>query len=401
MSGTQPIGAFTPTNYPGQASGSAYPLAIDANWSVAQRSVDTFAPRTLPTPAMALMIDPGHLFNGQSLVEIGAFTTGSVGQEVNTVTVTGPTAGIAAGQILMGYTYVNGAIVYSFAAGPNGASIVQSVSGASITTWNLATNGASSATLVFGQPIGAIASALGSTASGSNVLSIVTTTAGNLQRHGGLGSRHSRGTTVTNAAYGAGQVQIGNNATATASGIPFYFTIPVPASHPRLDRIVINRTTGAALWLEGSESTSSTPPAIPLGYAPCCQLSLTTSTAAITATSNIIDERDLAVLGLPMLQPRPYQYTQPASGGSITVNNGVELLIIDPAGALATLTVTMPAAPLDGQRVALQSSQTITALTQSPNTGQTIKGAATTLAANAPAQSWIFRAANSTWYSGG
>ncbi|HXP29700.1 MAG TPA: hypothetical protein VN832_01330 [Stellaceae bacterium] len=401
MSGTQPIGAFTPTNYPGQASGSAYPLAIDANWAVAQRSVDTFAPRTLPTPAMALMIDPGHLFNGQTLIEIGAFTTGNVGQEVNTVSVTGPTAGIAAGQILVAYSYVNGAIAYPFAIGANGASIVESVSGASVTTWNLATNGASSATLVFGQPIGAIASAVGSTANGSNVLSIVTTTAGIFNGMAVSGVGIPAGTIVTNAAYGAAQVQISANATATASGIPFYFTIPVPSNHPRIDRIVINRTTGAAQWLAGSESASPTPPAIPLGFAPCCQISLTTSTAAITATSNIIDERDLAALGLPMLQPLPYQYAQPTSGGSITINNGVELLIIDPAGTLAALTVIMPAAPLDGQRVALQSSQTITTLTQNPNTGQTIKGAATTLAANGPAQSWIYRAANSTWYSGG
>jgi hypothetical protein len=388
MSGTQPIGAFTPSNYPGQTSGSAYPLAIDADWAVAQRSVDNFAPRALPIPAMALMIDPGHLFNGQTLLEVGAFTTGTVAQEQNTVTVTGPTAGIAVGQILLGYSYVNGAIAYSFAVGPNGASVVESVSGNAITTWNLATNGAIGATLIFGQPIGAVASAVGSTTSGSNILSITTTLAGIFNGMAVSGAGLPAGTTVTNAAYGASQVQISNNATATASGIAFAFTIPVPASHPRIDRVVVSRTTGAALWLLGSESTNPTPPAIPLGYAPCCQLALTTSTAAITNTSNLTDERDLASLGLPFLQPRPYQYAQPASGGSITINNGVELLIIDPASTLATLTVTMPAAPLDGQRVALQSSQTIPA-------------AATTLTANAPAASWLYRAANGTWYSGG
>jgi len=44
----------------------------------------------------------------------------------------------------------------------------------------------------------------------------------------------------------------------------------------------------------------------------------------------------------------------------------------------------MPAAPIDGQIVRMLSSQTITSLTLSPNTGQSISGAPTTIGPASP-----------------
>jgi hypothetical protein len=93
----------------------------------------------------------------------------------------------------------------------------------------------------------------------------------------------------------------------------------------------------------------------------------------------------------------PYSYQAPTTGFSITIANGVNLLILDPGGTLASGTVTMPASPLDGQQAQVASSQAITALTVAANTGQTIKGAPTTVAANG-AFAFVYRAANTTWY---
>jgi hypothetical protein len=71
----------------------------------------------------------------------------------------------------------------------------------------------------------------------------------------------------------------------------------------------------------------------------------------------------------------------PTTGFSITIAGTTKTQILDPAGTLATGTITMPAAPRDEQIVRVASSQTITALTVSPNAGQSIKNAPTTLAA--------------------
>ena len=87
----------------------------------------------------------------------------------------------------------------------------------------------------------------------------------------------------------------------------------------------------------------------------------------------------------------------PTTGFTNTIANTTSYYIIEPAGTLATGTLTMPASPVNEQVVTIASTQTITALTHSPNTGQTLKGALTTIAVDGNA-SWIYRTANTTWY---
>lgn len=72
------------------------------------------------------------------------------------------------------------------------------------------------------------------------------------------------------------------------------------------------------------------------------------------------------------------------TGQSKTITKGSDwLAIIVSAATIATGTIVMPAAPVEGQQVAISfGNLTITALTISPNTGQTILGAPTTAAAN-------------------
>ena len=93
-----------------------------------------------------------------------------------------------------------------------------------------------------------------------------------------------------------------------------------------------------------------------------------------------------------------YSKQVPTTGFAVVIPDAVQRLLLDPAGTLATGTITMPAAPQDGQLCRISSTQDVTALTHSPNAGQTLKGALTSLAANMPGGEWIYVAANSTWY---
>lgn len=92
-----------------------------------------------------------------------------------------------------------------------------------------------------------------------------------------------------------------------------------------------------------------------------------------------------------------YDYQVLTTGFSYTFAAGTQVLIIQPAGTLATGTITMPASPSDGMTIRFSSSQVITALTVSANTGQSIVSAVTTLAAGGGAV-YIYRAANTSWY---
>lgn len=96
-----------------------------------------------------------------------------------------------------------------------------------------------------------------------------------------------------------------------------------------------------------------------------------------------------------------YSYQAPLTGFSITIANGIQTLLLDPAGTLATGTITMPSAPADGQVVEVTSSQTITSLTVSANTGQSIKNAPTALTVSTTGSmgyKFKYRGANTTWY---
>lgn len=92
-----------------------------------------------------------------------------------------------------------------------------------------------------------------------------------------------------------------------------------------------------------------------------------------------------------------YDYQVLTTAFSYTFAAGTQTLIINPAGTLATGTVTMPAAPADGMVITVESTQIITALTLSGNTGQSIVGVPATLFPNQP-MSYVYRLSNTTWY---
>jgi len=92
-----------------------------------------------------------------------------------------------------------------------------------------------------------------------------------------------------------------------------------------------------------------------------------------------------------------YDYQVLTTGFTYTFAAGTQVLVINPAGTLATGTITMPASPSDGMTITFSSTKIITALTVNANTGQTINNAVTTLSAGQSA-SYIYRASSTAWF---
>lgn len=91
-----------------------------------------------------------------------------------------------------------------------------------------------------------------------------------------------------------------------------------------------------------------------------------------------------------------YSLQTPTTGFSITIGAGVKTLLLEPAGTLASGTITMPASPIDGQEIRVSSTQSISALTLSGNSGQTISNPPTTLLAG-QGFGYIYNLANTNW----
>lgn len=73
--------------------------------------------------------------------------------------------------------------------------------------------------------------------------------------------------------------------------------ITAPVGSPRIDRIVVSRSTGAVSVITGTPAASPAAPTIPAGHCPVAQVLLQTTSTAIT-NSMLTDERDLSRMGL-------------------------------------------------------------------------------------------------------
>ncbi len=102
----------------------------------------------------------------------------------------------------------------------------------------------------------------------------------------------------------------------------------------------------------------------------------------------------------------PAQQTH-TSGSAVTITNQTTdiWLLVDPASTLAALTITMPATPVDGQKIevsfggTLNSGTVITSLTLAANTGQAIHGV--NAFSNIDAEDALklrWKSSNSKWY---
>lgn len=153
----------------------------------------------------------------------------------------------------------------------------------------------------------------------------------------------------------------------------------------------VNNVGVARFAVDGSVST---------GIVPCRFLIQTMNSSGVSIEALRIDSSQNVITKLGIAD-QSYSYQTPATGFSITIANGVQTLILDPAAGLAAGTITMPSAPVDGQIVRITSTQNITALTVSANTGQSIKNAPTALTVSTTgsyAYAFIYRSSNTTWY---
>jgi hypothetical protein len=94
-----------------------------------------------------------------------------------------------------------------------------------------------------------------------------------------------------------------------------------------------------------------------------------------------------------------YDYQTLTTGFSYTFAAGTQVLIINPADALATGTITMPALPVDGMTITISTSKTINTLTINANTGQSIVGGGAQSLGNNQDITYIYRLTDTTWYS--
>lgn len=93
-----------------------------------------------------------------------------------------------------------------------------------------------------------------------------------------------------------------------------------------------------------------------------------------------------------------YDYQVLTTGFSYTFASGITTLLAQPAGTLATGTITMPGSPADGMVITFMSTQEVTALTIAGGAGQSIGGTQTTQLPANSAMSFVYRQSNTTWY---
>lgn len=93
----------------------------------------------------------------------------------------------------------------------------------------------------------------------------------------------------------------------------------------------------------------------------------------------------------------PYDYETPSTGFTISAALGIETLILDPSGLLATGTINLPANPLDNQKIYVSSTNTVTSLTVASTDGSTVMNAPTTIVAGS-GFAYIFKLSGTTWF---
>ena len=111
-----------------------------------------------------------------------------------------------------------------------------------------------------------------------------------------------------------------------------------------------------------------------------------------------------ALLSTRLVGAGATQYQIPLTGAALTVAFNETTLLLEPAGTLATLSVTLPTLAsglIDGQTWRIATTQTITALTLTAGTGTTIATGCTAITISTIVPygcEYQFRAATAKWY---
>ena len=91
-----------------------------------------------------------------------------------------------------------------------------------------------------------------------------------------------------------------------------------------------------------------------------------------------------------------YQLISQAASNIFTVQNNVSMVSLYGPTA-GTATITLPAAPVDGQRIQFFTTAGLTTATFNPNTSQTINSAPTSIAANGSIE-FFWNLSSQTWF---
>ncbi len=90
----------------------------------------------------------------------------------------------------------------------------------------------------------------------------------------------------------------------------------------------------------------------------------------------------------------------PVTLGTVVMGAGTQRLIINPAGTLAVLTVTLPSSPVNGQLAAISFTQAITSLTINAPGGATVVAPLTAAAIDTSIR-FIYQASSTSWFPAG
>ena len=121
------------------------------------------------------------------------------------------------------------------------------------------------------------------------------------------------------------------------------------------------------------------------------------SLPAATPAYDVLWERQVQAAINALGAQRATVQLVPATGFSTTIPNGNGCLMLQPTGALATGTVTLPAQAAEGFEQQIVSTQTVTTLTVVANTGQTLLGSAPAALTAYRAIAFRYVAATMTW----
>lgn len=140
-------------------------------------------------------------------------------------------------------------------------------------------------------------------------------------------------------------------------------TIVVPTVDPRIDRVVIDRVTGAVSVITGTEAASPVAPDFTQGKAPICQVSLVLLQTTIV-NDDITDER-------AVLLPNRKRVTITGSGTTYTIGTETYLIV----DRTVDVTVTLPdAAGNDGAKLYIKNIMSANTVTLDGLAGDTIDG---------------------------
>ena len=116
--------------------------------------------------------------------------------------------------------------------------------------------------------------------------------------------------------------------------------IAAPSADPRIDRVVIDRRSGAVSVVTGTEAASPAPPAVPAGTVPIAQVALAVSQTEIV-NADLTDERDLTLLGLGDFARKNGGVEIKTANYTIQPSDDGKVIGLD--GSFGDVTATLPA----------------------------------------------------------